>query len=63
MGVVHKNTVDGIPGSKYRAEELFCTIQLEDSMPPATVYLPSGSLQFHIPSEDDFGSRLIPQLW
>ena len=35
------------------AEELFCTIQLEDSMPPATVYLPSGSLQFHIPSEDD----------
>lgn len=33
--------------------ELFCEIQLEDSMPPAVVYLPEGSLQFHIPPADN----------
>lgn len=30
---------------------LSCEIQLEDSMPPALVYLPDGNLQFPIPSE------------
>lgn len=35
---------------------LFCEIQLEDSMPPALVYLPDGNLQFPIPSEDDRSS-------
>ncbi len=29
--------------------ELFCEIQLEDSMLPVIVYLPEGSLQYHIP--------------
>ncbi len=33
--------------------ELFCAIQLEDSMPPATVYLPEGNLQYHIPPADN----------
>ena len=32
---------------------LFCEIQLEDSMPPALVYLPNGNLQFPIPPEDN----------
>lgn len=32
---------------------LFCEIQLEDSMPPALVYLPDGNLQFPIPPEGD----------
>lgn len=31
---------------------LSCEIQLEDSMPPALVYLPEGNLQFPIPPED-----------
>ncbi len=31
------------------SRKLFCEIQLEDSMPPVTVYLPEGSLQYHIP--------------
>lgn len=35
------------------SKNLFCEIQLEDSMPPAVVYLPEGSLQFHIPSADN----------
>ena len=35
------------------SRELFCEIQLEDSMPPAVVYLPEGNLQFHIPPEDN----------
>lgn len=33
---------------------LLCEIQLEDSMPPALVFLPDGTLQFPIPPE---GSR------
>lgn len=32
---------------------LFCEIQMEDSMPPALVYLPDGNLQFPIPPEDN----------
>ena len=32
---------------------LFCEIQLEDSMPPALVYLPDGNLQFPIPPADN----------
>lgn len=35
------------------SRELFCVIQLEDSMPPAAVYLPEGNLQFHIPPADN----------
>lgn len=33
--------------------EMFCQIHLEDSMPPAVVYLPDGSLQYHIPPAED----------
>lgn len=32
---------------------LFCEIQLEDSMPPALVYLPDGNLNFPIPPESN----------
>ena len=32
---------------------LFCEIQLEDSMPPAVVYLPEGGLQFYVPPADN----------
>lgn len=35
------------------APALFCEIQLEDSMPPALVYLPDGNLRFPIPPEDN----------
>lgn len=35
------------------SRELFCEVQLEDSMPPAIVYLPEGNMQFHIPPVDD----------
>ncbi len=35
------------------SRELFCEIQLEDSMPAAVVYLPEGNLQFHIPPEQN----------
>lgn len=35
------------------SRELFCEIQLEDSMPPAIVYLPEGNMQFHIPPADN----------
>lgn len=43
------------PGDRVALEgdglALFCEIQLEDSMPPALVYLPEGNLQFPIPAE------------
>lgn len=42
------------------SRELFCEIQLEDSMPPAVVYLPEGNLQFHIPPRGQ-PEQLLPQ--
>lgn len=35
------------------SKNLFCSIQLEDTMPPAVVYLPEGGLQFRIPPADN----------
>lgn len=35
------------------SQDLFCEIQLEDSMPPSIVYMPEGSLQYPIPPADN----------